>query len=189
MCRQSCAHQGSSAAAGADCAVMAGMTYSKLFLTLEYTAEDIMCLQKTWLPRGGDLPDVPGWQVYKHRRTKGKKSGFATLVRKGITVQRHIANKFAQLLVLTVPGGSQLAVVNCYLPPGSGMRRKRLSDDVAYDAVSDLVVKVPHHNDLLLCGDLNARTGCLVPNLGPDSAAERCSTNTATCARGKWLIS
>ena len=57
------------------------------------------------MPRGGDLPDVPGWQVFEHRRTKGKRGGFATLVRKGITVQRHVSNDYAQLLNLTVPGG------------------------------------------------------------------------------------
>ena len=112
-----------------------------------------------------------------HRRTKGKRGGFATLVRKGITVQRHVANEYAQLLELTVPGGSHLAVVNCYLPPGNGMRRKRLSEEAAYDAVADLVVKVPHHKDLLLCGDLNARTGCMVPSLDPAHVADRVSSD------------
>ena len=126
--------------------------------------------------------------MFEHRRTKGKRGGFATLVRKGITVQRHVSNDYAQLLNLTVPGGRQLAVINSYLPPANSMRRKRQPEDAAYEAVSDLVTKVPHHDELLLCGDLNARTGCLVPNLGPDHVAARVSSDTATCLRGKWLI-
>ena len=110
------------------------------------------------------------------------------MVRKGISVQRHLSNEYAQLLNLSVPGGNQLAVINCYLPPGNSMRRKRWSEDAAYDAVSELVTKVPHHNDLLLCGDLNARTGCLMPNLGHEHVADRVSSDSVTCARGKWLI-
>ena len=69
--------------------------------------------------------------MFEHRRTKGKRGGFATLVRKGITVQRHLSNDYAQLLNLTVPGGSQLAVINSCLPPANGMRRKRLSEEAA----------------------------------------------------------
>ena len=110
------------------------------------------------------------------------------MVRKGITVQRHTATEYAQLLELTVPGGSRLAVVNCYLPPGNGMRGKRLSEEAAYDAVSELVTKVPHHDDLLLCGDFNARTGYQMPTLAPDHVADRVSSDLVTCARGKWLI-
>ena len=54
--------------------------------------------------------------------------------------------------------------------------------------MSTLVTKVPHHKDLLLCGNLNARTGCMVPNFGHEHVADRVSSDPVTCARGKWLI-
>ena len=52
----------------------------------------------------------------------------------------------------------------------------------------DLVGRVPHDQDLVICGDFNARTGQLTPGITHAHSAQRSSSDTATCARGKWLI-
>ena len=105
------------------------------------------------------MPDLPGYNVFEHRRAKGKRGGFATLVKKGINVTRVVDNDYALLTDLLLPGGDRVAVVNTYMPPVASIRRKHLTDEVVQDAVSAIVTRVPHDTKMVLCGDFNARTG------------------------------
>jgi exonuclease III len=121
-----------------------GLTMFKLFLLFEITTAQVICLQETWLPKGGGMPDIPGFHVFEHRRAKGKRGGFATLVKKGINVTRVVDNEYALLTDLLLPGGARVAVVNTYMPPIASIKRKRLNDEMVQDAVSALVTRVPH---------------------------------------------
>ena len=107
------------------------------------------------------MPDIPGYNVFEHRRAKGKRGGFATLVKKGLNVTRVVDNDYAILTELLLPGGDRVAVVNTYMPPIASIKRKRLNDEAVQDAVSELVTRVPHNVKLALCGDFNARTGTI----------------------------
>jgi exonuclease III len=149
----------------------------KLFLLFEVTGAHVICLQETWLPKGGGMPDIPGYNVFEHRRAKGKRGGFATLVKKGLNVTRVVDNDYAILTELLLPGGDRVAVVNSYMPPIASIKRKRLSDEVVQDAVSELVARVPHDTKLALCGDFNARTGALQPQGAENSTLPRVSTD------------
>lgn len=65
------------------------------------------------------------------RRQRGKRGGFAILVRDGLHVLRTHANEFAQLVDLQLHDGSRLAIVNVYMPPVASLRRKHLTDEHA----------------------------------------------------------
>ena len=133
------------------------------------------------------MPDIPGYNVFEQRRAKGKRGGFATLVKKGLNVTRVVANDYALLTELLLPGGDRVAVVNVYMPPIASIKRKRLSDEVVQEAVCELVAKVPHDSKLAVVGDFNARTGTLMPPDADGSHRTRVSTDGVVCARGKWL--
>ena len=90
------------------------------------------------------MPDIPGYNVFEHRRAKGKRGGFATLVKKGINVTRVVDNEYALLTDLLLPGGARVAVVNAYMPPIASIKRKRLNDEVVQEAVGAMVTRVPH---------------------------------------------
>ena len=163
-----------------------GFSFFKLFLLLELTSAHVLCLQETWLPKGGGMPDIPG-TVHEQRRSSGKRGGFATLVKKGLQVTRVVTNDYAILTDLQLPGGDKLAVVNTYLPPIASIKRKRLSDEVVQEAVCELVAKAPHDSKLAVVGDFNARTGALMPPDAEGGLTTRVSTDEMVCARGKWL--
>ena len=154
-----------------------GLSLFKLFLLFEITSAHVICLQETWLPKGGGMPDIPGYNVFEQRRAKGKRGGFATLVKKGLNVTRVVANDYALLTELLLPGGDRVAVVNAYMPPIASIKRKRLSDEVVQDAVCELVARVPHDTKLALCGDFNARTGTLMPPDANNSIMPRVTTD------------
>ena len=102
----------------------AGLTLYKLFLLLEYTRADIICLQETWLPTGGTFPDIPGYTVLEHRRPKGKRGGIAVLVRQGLNWTLVHTCEYAQVLKLGLPDQQEAFVVNVYLPPAASLARK-----------------------------------------------------------------
>ena len=67
----------------------------KIFMLAEYSNADVLCLQETWLPKCDDVVIVPGYAVFEQRRAKGKRGGFAILVRHGISVTRVFSNDYA----------------------------------------------------------------------------------------------
>ena len=74
-------------------------------MLLELSDADMLCLQETWLPKGGCAPDIPGYVVHDQRRTKGKRGGFAMLVRKGLQCTRTLCNDYAQLVDIQLEAG------------------------------------------------------------------------------------
>lgn len=140
----------------------AGLTLYKLFLLLEYTRADVICLQETWLPTGGTFPDIPGYTVLEHRRPKGKRGGIALLVRKGLNWTLVHTCEYAQVLKLGTPHHQDMFVVNVYLPPAASLTRKGVTPAQLDNIMGDIMSKLPHTATLLLCGDFNARTGSLM---------------------------
>ena len=109
------------------------------------------------------------------------------MVKKGLHVTRVVKNDYAILTDLHLSGGDRLSVVNAYLPPIASVKRKRLSDEVVQEAVSELVARVPHASKLAVMGDFNARTGAMMPPAADEGHRTRVSFNRVVCARGKWL--
>jgi hypothetical protein len=40
--------------------------------------------------------DIPGYQVYEERRTKGRRGGIAILVKQGLKILKYVGNEYAQ---------------------------------------------------------------------------------------------
>ncbi len=78
-------------------------------------------------------------------------------------------------------------MVNAYLPPAASARRRRVTEDCLLNAVHEVVQHVPHDQRLVICGDFNARTGCLSPPGDGVPPSERPSTDAVVCSRGRWL--
>ena len=74
-------------------------------MLLEFSQVDVLCLQETWLPRGGCVPNIPGYVLHDQRRAKGKRGGFAMLVRKGLHCTRTVSNDYAQLADIKIEAG------------------------------------------------------------------------------------
>ena len=82
-----------------------GLSYFKALMLLELSDADVLCLKETWLSKGGCAPDVPGYVVHDQRRSKGKRGGFAMLVRKGLHCKRTMCNEYAQLVDIQLEAG------------------------------------------------------------------------------------
>ena len=76
-----------------------------------------------------DAPYMSGYNWFEHRHTKGKRSGFATLVRSNISVLAHHSVEFAQVVTLLGPHGAKGSVGNVYIPPVGNLGRRKLSED------------------------------------------------------------
>ncbi len=56
-----------------------------------------------------------------------------------------------------------------------------------YSALEDVVLRVPHDQRLVLCGDFNARTGSLMHHSTSPTLGSCTSVDSVICARGRWL--
>jgi exonuclease III len=45
---------------------------------------DVLCVQETWLKISTEKLDIPGYQIFEERRSKGNRGGIAIIVCTGI---------------------------------------------------------------------------------------------------------
>jgi exonuclease III len=53
----------------------------KLYVLIEQTDLDIICIQETWLTEAAIIPQLAGYRVIEQRRSQGNRGGIAIYIR------------------------------------------------------------------------------------------------------------
>ena len=149
-----------------------GLSQSKLdkriagSMLLKY---DIILLCETWAAEDADFVlngyiyhNYPG--RYKHRSPKRHSGGIALFIRKtiqdGVTLGNYTNDTIAWVGLkksfFRFPRDIYLACI--YIVPEGSTN----STHDAFDLIFEQIIKIPNGNDVILCGDYNARTGSMV---------------------------
>jgi exonuclease III len=140
----------------------AGISAYKLIMLLESHRADVVCLQETWMRQGADELSLPGYRWFEQRRS-GRRGGIAILVKEGLHVSRAVGNEYAQLVELRTHSGAMCTLANAYLPPNNNLGRRQLTEQGVRDACQSVLGRIDYAQNVLVCGDFNARTGQGVP--------------------------
>lgn len=142
-----------------DAAVAVGMAAAA-----DRTLPDVMVFTETWLPAGQDAPVVPGYVGYNFARPgadRHRGGGIAVYicVRLATGCRVVFQRNDASFVVLRFAdmwgGGSDLVLVACYIPPVTSP----YYDDGVWDDLHGRVEDAYGWGEVLVVGDLNARTG------------------------------
>ena len=149
-----------------------GLSQSKLdkriagSMLLKY---DIILLCETWAAEDADFV-LNGYTYhnyprrYKHRSAKRHSGGIALFIRKtiqdGVTLGNYTNDTIAWVVLkksfFRFPRDIYLACI--YIVPEGSTN----STHDAFDLIFEQIIKIPNGNDVILCGDYNARTGSMV---------------------------
>ena len=128
---------------------------------------DVICLQET-----GNEVQLSGFKNFSDIRKTGRGGGVTTLIREHVA--GHTTNiirakpdecslNIVVIKVLDATTGFNTYVVNCYIPPANSIRKGANNNPAAnFDFLQDILNNIkddPVNDELVLCGDLNARTG------------------------------
>ena len=86
-------------------------------------------------------------------------------MRVGINVLQHKGNEFAQTLVFSGTTSARACICNVYIPPTGNLGHRSLTEDCVRQKVESMLSLVLPDAPVVLCGDFNTRTGCLIPSL------------------------
>ena len=149
-----------------------GLSQSKLdkriagSMLLKY---DIILLCETWAAQDAEF-FLNGYEYhnyprkYKHRCAKRHSGGIAMFISKnineGVTLGSYTNDTIAWVVLkksfFRLPRDIHLACI--YIVPEGSTN----STQDAFDLVTDQILKIPSGNDVIMCGDYNARTGSMV---------------------------
>jgi len=132
---------------------------------------DIICVQETWLDSYVDL-DIPGYSFFTSSRIRSKgakrNSGgvaviFKSLYRRGISklVSSTVDTVWCKFDKQFFGLENDLYLCNAYIPPESSSKS---SNESPFEILSNDICKYSNLGDIVVLGDLNARTGQLIEN-------------------------